>query len=240
MRSSKAKAFTLVELLVVIGIIAILVALLLPAVQAARESARQSQCKNNVKQLALGCLQHEEAVGHFPTGGWGGGWVGDTDRGFGQKQPGGWMYNILPFIEQKVLHALPSDGDPDAITPQQRKGATNMILSAPPVITCPSLGAEGRDYSRIVAFDATYNADKLDMELRTVRTASYAINAGHEITVSAHGPDSLVSATRFLWPYDRVGNLLCDRDLVPGYIEPYLSGVGFQRSIADILCIDIL
>ncbi|HEV8002600.1 MAG TPA: DUF1559 domain-containing protein [Planctomycetaceae bacterium] len=45
--------FTLIELLVVIAIIAVLIALLLPAVQAAREAARRSQCRNNLKQMAL-------------------------------------------------------------------------------------------------------------------------------------------------------------------------------------------
>ncbi|MEX0669985.1 MAG: DUF1559 domain-containing protein, partial [Pirellulales bacterium] len=101
--------FTLVELLVVIAIIAVLMALLLPAVQSARESGRRAACANNLKQLALGSIQHLTAFGHYPTGGWDSASVGMISPNLGSdwRQPGGWGYTILPFIEQtNVFNAV--------------------------------------------------------------------------------------------------------------------------------------
>ena len=60
------RAFTLVELLVVVAIIGILVALLLPAVQAARESARRSQCANNMHNVGIALHNYHSALQTFP------------------------------------------------------------------------------------------------------------------------------------------------------------------------------
>ena len=89
------RAFTLVELLVVIAIIAMLVTLLLPAVQAARAAARRTQCTNNIKNLVLGILNYESSQGVLPQG-----WVAKTDN----QAEWAWTTFILPMIEEQGLY----------------------------------------------------------------------------------------------------------------------------------------
>ncbi|MEO0530580.1 MAG: DUF1559 domain-containing protein [Planctomycetota bacterium] len=127
-------AFTLVELLVVIAIIGILIGLLLPAVQAAREAARASQCRNNLKQIALAWHNHESAHGHLPTGGWAYNWIGDPDRGYGLDQPGGWRFTILEYLEESTLRSLPSG----STGPDRVQRVAEMATSPVTAYYCPS------------------------------------------------------------------------------------------------------
>ncbi len=98
-----AGGFTLVELLVVIAIIGVLIALLLPAVQAARESARRTTCNNQLKTLGLAFQLFHDARKAFPSGGWGYDWIGDASLGGGPSQPGGWTYQVLPYMELQTV-----------------------------------------------------------------------------------------------------------------------------------------
>jgi prepilin-type N-terminal cleavage/methylation domain-containing protein/prepilin-type processing-associated H-X9-DG protein len=94
----RTSGFTLIELLVVIAIIAILVSLLLPAVQQAREAARRTQCKNNLKQMALAIHNYVDVYNRMPMGSVSAMSGAFDDDGFG------WQTSILPYIEQKNLY----------------------------------------------------------------------------------------------------------------------------------------
>jgi prepilin-type N-terminal cleavage/methylation domain-containing protein/prepilin-type processing-associated H-X9-DG protein len=133
---ARQRAFTLVELLVVIAIIGILVALLLPAVQAAREAARRSQCKNNVKQMALATLLHVDTHKFLPTGGWASYYTADINRGFGAEQPGGWGFSILPYLEEATLSSLGKGKD--ITSPEFRAASVVLHSTVVSSFNCPS------------------------------------------------------------------------------------------------------
>ena len=137
MRPVRSRGFTLVELLVVIAIISLLIALLLPAVQSVRESARMVQCRNNLRQIGIAATQHTSTHGHLPTGGWGWGWIGDPDRGFNHRQPGGWVFPVLPFLEQEPLYSLQS-GRTASTTPTRAAAGAQLVSTPLSVFQCPS------------------------------------------------------------------------------------------------------
>ncbi|MGC1275934.1 MAG: DUF1559 domain-containing protein [Planctomycetaceae bacterium] len=200
------KGFTLVELLVVIGVISLLIGLLLPAVQNAREAARRTQCRNNLRQLALAATNHELVHGHLPTNGWGYRWVGDPDRGAGKRQPGGWAYNLLAFIEQENLREQ-GRGEPE---PQKQLSLGYMTETPLAVFRCPTRPAPRLGLAGDASLNTPYNAAWLPLVAKT----DYACCEGDFVTDTRGGPVG----------YDDVDTYTGWRD------TSQVTGVCFQRS----------
>src|SRR4051812_40301356 len=93
-------AFTLVELLVVVAIIAVLIALLLAAVQRTRESANRTECANNLKQLGVALHAFSQVQGTLPPG-----YESFIAADGSDLGPGwGWGAFLLPYLEQSPLY----------------------------------------------------------------------------------------------------------------------------------------
>lgn len=212
MVSSRRKGFSLVELIVVMGIIALLVALFLPAVQQARESARLTECRNHLKQIGTAVFLHEEAHGHYPTNGWGYLWVADPDAGYDENQPGGWIYNILPYVERTDLRTL-GRGMEDG---PKRDALADLLALPASVFNCPS-----RRPADTYPHTGTPSLRNVDAPERVAKS-DYAVNGGDTRADTGPGP---VSA---------------DPDAVAAYPWPdpeQFTGVSFVRSrirVADV------
>jgi prepilin-type N-terminal cleavage/methylation domain-containing protein/prepilin-type processing-associated H-X9-DG protein len=212
-RTPNRLGFTLVELLVVITIIAILIALLLPAVQMAREAARRAQCANNLKQMALACLQHEEHHKFLPSSGWDWTWAGDPDRGFGKTQPGGWHYSILAYMGLDNLHDMG----------KSKNYSASVTATETPINTfiCPSR----RDCIGYPFTNGT-NFNLFPRRPSVIGRSDYAANSGD----GSHGVGGTVSAASGSNPY-ATGDAMSDgRWVTDSYGKTHCTGVIFRHS----------
>jgi prepilin-type N-terminal cleavage/methylation domain-containing protein/prepilin-type processing-associated H-X9-DG protein len=178
-------AFTLVELLVVIAIIGVLTSLLLPGVQAAREAGRRAQCANHLKQWGLAAQLHVDAHKFFPSAGWGAGWAGEPDLGFGRKQPGSWLYSCLPYVEESALYQLGSG------QPNKKPSRVQLITTPIALFYCPSR----RDVGLYPSGYGYTNSDPIPKGLTAHN--DYAANSGTVLLDWSGGPGDYAAAKTY-------------------------------------------
>jgi prepilin-type N-terminal cleavage/methylation domain-containing protein len=217
-------AFTLLELLVVIVIIGALIGLLLPAVQSSREAARSVHCRNNLRQVAAGLLLHHDAQKRFPSGGWHFTWAGEPERGTGPDQPGGWIFNVLGYLDQGDVRSLGTglagDARADAII---QRCATPISL-----FVCPSRRA-AIAYPQPLHVRPLTAGGPLTKNITLGAKSDYAANVGSGGVVEFYyqwdGPQTLAEGDRsgFIWPTDAAFHYL-------GFHDINLNGVIYGRS----------
>ena len=216
---------TLIEFVVVISIIAVLLAMLLPALMSVRESSRNLSCANRLKQISMATQSHVSAHRHFPAVGWGSNWIGLRDRGFGLSQPGGWLFNILPFIEASSMHELAiSEQEARSLVGLDRIERYSTIIHL--AFVCPGKPDPNNSYKT--------EGPAWHGQAFGGHPSSYAINAGsNTIGGELVGPVDLdFKDFAALWPSKTSppngiaspGRLIFPRDVVDGLSNTLLAG----------------
>lgn len=118
LRAEARRAFTLVEMLVVIAIISLLAAILVPAIMEARRTAWRMQCSNNLKNLSLGVIHFQTAKNYLPASRtyWNDAAYKRSalyPQTWGQTNPPQkmltWVHEIMPYVEQQPLREQVED-----------------------------------------------------------------------------------------------------------------------------------
>lgn len=111
MRRNRRAAFTLIELLIVIAIIALLATILFPVFARARENARRAACQSNLRQIGLGFSQYiQDNDEHYPLNAWCPAWAPGCAAASPPTpdRPTLWFHALDPYVKSVQIHNCPT------------------------------------------------------------------------------------------------------------------------------------
>ncbi|MCI0642775.1 MAG: DUF1559 domain-containing protein [Gemmataceae bacterium] len=200
--SRRRRAFSLIELLVAIGIIAVLLSLLLPAVQNVRARANRSVCQNNLRQIGLAFHNYHGVTAAFPPG-----LCSPVHKsGMGYLS---WNGHLLPFLEEsalwdKIMLAYQSNPDFRAVPPHIHRGTVVVKFGCPadsrvsaPSTKLGSLKVAFTSYLGVSGLDAFHNDGILFLDSRT-RLLDVSDGASNTLIVGERPPSA---DERYGWWY---------------------------------------
>jgi prepilin-type processing-associated H-X9-DG protein len=159
-RHRRGEGFSIVELIVVIGIIAILVALLMPALQRARVQARAVACRSNMRQIGQAMLIYANDNG---------GWLFPPDHGLDVPLNQRWFLAVLK---------PPPPPDPNSLDPRDW---------TPPIMLCPADDQEPREFhSYILNHHLVEHHVLYSSKPPANLTASNAVVMGEKLTLATN------------------------------------------------------
>lgn len=158
----RRRAYTLIELIVIVGIIGVLIGLLVPSIRSARLAAMRVQCQNNLRQVGLALHNYHDAHEVFPPGRL-------RSRVDGRGQCWSAYAQLLPFLEQDMIFSTINfqqnpEARPSAAYPANNTALTTTINT----LTCP--------------------VDAHEPVPGQVGTLSYLLNTGNTYAISPRNP----------------------------------------------------
>lgn len=157
-KSTFPRGVSLIETVVVLGVIAILVSLSLVAVQHSRAAARRLVCENNLHNIRLAMRRFRSLRQRIPNPA-------------PAAQAGGWVVELMPFMEETNLAdqllANPS------LDPASR---SQLVLSRPSIFACPS--SDERD-SDVAGVPAAHYLMVLSKDAKTTRRSDFGVSFWH-------------------------------------------------------------
>ncbi|MEI6539508.1 MAG: DUF1559 domain-containing protein, partial [Planctomycetota bacterium] len=258
------EGFTLIEALVVTGLIGMLVALLLPAVQAARERSRLVSCKNNLRQIGLAFQQVENTYGAFPPIRTRTTQMPQTLVDLSRLNPKSAHFDLLPGLELTNVYekVVVEDDQWSGNDPLQSSKNEVLVKMRLPIFVCPTDQVPEAGISYLICFGTSTGGESTP-EYRPPNTLLPGVGAGVSAARISDGLSNTVAFSERLigdhtpddynpvrdWAYvpslsDAIGNTppllpdtikhLCRRDVRPGQPHASYTRTGWRLGIFGI------